>query len=64
MTRDLSYAFRMLIKSPAFTIVAVLGIGGSFAVVSYILLIVCLVACYVPARATMRLDPMQALRHE
>lgn len=36
----------------------------SFAVVGLLLLAVGLVACYLPARSAMRLNPLEALRHE
>lgn len=36
----------------------------TFTIVPLILLVVGLLACYVPARSAMRLNPVEALRHD
>ena len=57
-----SFALTRLLSGLLFGVAAV--DAGTFAMMSLLLVVVSIAACYLPARRAMKIDPLQALRYE
>jgi putative ABC transport system permease protein len=57
-----AFALTRLLSGLLFGVAAV--DAGTFAMMSLLLILVSIAACYLPARRAMKIDPLQALRYE
>ena len=62
---DFKLGFRMLVRYPGPTVVASPGPGGLALVLlhSVVMLAICLLACLVPTRRALGIEPAEALKH-